>query len=75
MKIELYTRKGCHLCDEAERLLRLYGLAPQLIDIDQRPDLLAGFSKCVPVVLMDDKVRFRGKIDRMLLERLLGAES
>lgn len=74
MNIELYTRNGCHLCEQAEQLLRSYGLVPQLIDIEKRPDLLVDFNTCVPVVLIDGKVRFRGKIDRMLLERLIHAE-
>ncbi|QDU56290.1 glutaredoxin family protein [Aeoliella mucimassa] len=71
MQVELYTRQGCHLCDDADRLLRSCGLDPVLIDIDQRPELLSKYTNCVPVVVIDGKVRFRGRIDRRLLERLL----
>ncbi len=73
MQVELYTRKGCHLCDDALRLLRSFGLQPNVIDIDARPDLLADYNQCVPVVRIDGKVRFRGKVDPRLLARLLKA--
>ncbi|MCO6045329.1 glutaredoxin family protein [Aeoliella sp. ICT_H6.2] len=71
MKFELYTRDGCHLCDDAHQLLRSHGIEPTLTDIDERPELLAKYNTCVPVVVVDGKVRFRGRIDPVLLERLL----
>lgn len=71
LRFELYTREGCHLCEAAHKLLQSYGIQPELIDIDARSDLLADYNHCVPVVVVDGKVRFRGKIDRVLLERLL----
>lgn len=71
MHVELYTRDGCHLCDEALDILRSCNVDPELVDIDKRPDLLADYNTCVPVVVIDGKVRFRGRIDRMLLTRLI----
>ncbi len=71
MKVELYTRQGCHLCDDAYDLLKANGLEPMPIDIDTRPDLLSRYTNCVPVVVINDKVRFRGRIDPRLLTRLL----
>ncbi len=71
MRIELYTRQGCHLCDEAEQILLGEGLAPTLVDINAQPELLATYNECVPVVVMDGKVRFRGKVDLVLLRRLM----
>jgi glutaredoxin len=67
----LYTRAGCHLCEEANEVLQSFGLHAELVDIDQRPELLAEYNECVPVVEIDGKVRFRGRINRLLLERLL----
>jgi glutaredoxin len=69
--LELYTRDGCHLCDEAHELLVRYGLRPRLIDIDLTPSLREQFHDCVPVVLIDGKIRFRGRINEVLLQRLL----
>lgn len=71
MKIEIYTRQGCHLCEAAEELLKSFELQPVLVDIDTRPDLLSKYTNCVPVVVMDGKVRFRGRIDTRLLKRIL----
>jgi glutaredoxin len=73
MHVVLYTRRGCHLCDDAAQLLHSFGLAPQLVDIDADPELVARFTECVPVVEIDGKVRFRGRIDPLLLRRLVRA--
>jgi glutaredoxin len=67
----LYTRSGCHLCHEALEVLQRHGLAPQQIDIDANPDLLARYDACVPVVVIDGRERFRGRVDERLLVRWL----
>lgn len=69
--VVVYTRVGCCLCDEAKELLQRYGLQPQLIDIDQSPEISTRYNECVPVVFIDGKERFRGRINEMLLQRLL----
>jgi glutaredoxin len=71
-RVTLYTRAGCHLCDDAERLLRGYGLEPELIDVDADPTLAAAYGDCVPVVEIEGRVRFRGRVNPVLLRRLLG---
>jgi glutaredoxin len=70
-EVILYTRRGCHLCDDAKDLLARYGLTPQLIDIDGDPDLQSRFNECVPVVLIDGRESFRGRVNEVLLRRLL----
>lgn len=70
----LYTREGCHLCDEAKELLEAYArYLPPLceVDIDKDAVLIAKFTTCVPVVEIDGKIRFKGRIDEMLLRRLI----
>jgi glutaredoxin len=69
----LYTRAGCHLCDEAREVLENHGVGVQAIDIDADSSLREQFSTCVPVVMIDGKVRFRGRVDAVLLRRLLAA--
>ena len=73
--VVLYTRQGCHLCEQAwqqlERARQRYGFALQKADVDGDPDLLRDYGECVPVVTIDGKVRFRGIVNRVLLERLL----
>jgi glutaredoxin len=72
-KAVFYTRHGCHLCDEALAILRRQGVEPQLVDIDADPVLRERYDQCVPVVEIDGKVRFRGRVSEVLLARLLKA--
>ena len=74
MHVVLYTRRGCHLCDDALALLRRYGLAPVLVDIDLDHELRERFTECVPVVAIDGQVRFRGRVNEVLLRRLLAGQ-
>ena len=71
MKVELLTRSGCHLCEEARALLESYGLVVEPIDIDEHPDLREQYCDCIPVVRIDGVVRFRGRVNEVLLQRLL----
>lgn len=75
-RLVLYTREGCHLCDEARDLLAKYQSAlPEIeeVDIDADPELQEKFTDCVPVVEIDGKVRFRGNVNEVLLQRLIDA--
>lgn len=67
----LYTRRGCHLCEEAADTLAGHGLEFESVDIDADPELVRQYDTCVPVVRIDGVVRFRGRVDRVLLARLL----
>lgn len=46
-----------------------------MIDIDTDPELVARYDEQVPVVTVNGKERFRGGINRVLLNRLFRAES
>ncbi|HUY91478.1 MAG TPA: glutaredoxin family protein [Pirellulales bacterium] len=67
----LYTRVGCHLCDDAKALLIRHGLSPAEIDVDQDAALRARYDQCVPVVVIDGVERFRGQVNEVLLRRLV----
>ena len=75
----VYTRKDCCCCHKALDLLKGYQrrhrFAIEEIDIDADPDLVARHGHTVPVVALDGKIRFRGVVNPVLLERLLAAES
>jgi glutaredoxin len=74
-QVVLYTRPGCHLCAVARATLEKYAEslpAPQEVNIDSDPRLRERFSTCVPVVEIDGKIRFRGRINEILLRRLIG---
>ncbi len=70
-EVTVYTRHGCHLCEEAETVLVAHGLTPQSVDIDAHPELRERYTNCVPVVVIDGRERFRGRVDPVLLRRLL----
>jgi len=72
-EVVLYTRAGCHLCEEALAALLRHRLAPKLIDIDGDPALRERFNECVPVVIIDGKERFRGRVNPVLLRRIVAA--
>jgi glutaredoxin len=69
--VVLYTREGCHLCDDAAEVLRRHGLKFEVVDIDQDAELRERYDECVPVVEIDGRERFRGRVDPVLLRRLL----
>jgi len=71
MRAILYTRRGCHLCDDAKLVLEGHRVAIEAIDIDHDPVLRSKYSDCVPVVVIDGKERFRGRVDPRLLARLI----
>lgn len=79
IEIDMYTRNGCCLCDSAQaeldRLRSKYPFNLRLIDIDQNPDLVRQYGECVPVLVIEGRERFRGRINRVLLERQLRALS
>lgn len=72
-EVVVFSRDGCHLCDDAIALLVRYGLAPCMIDIDVDcpPEVRSHYTDCVPVVVIDGVERFRGRVDEVLLRRLL----
>ncbi|HMF16286.1 MAG TPA: glutaredoxin family protein [Gemmataceae bacterium] len=78
IQVQMVTRAGCHLCDEAWQQLdaarQRHGFRLTAVDVDAGPDLVSQYGDCVPVVLVDGKVRFRGRINPVLLDRLLRAE-
>jgi glutaredoxin len=73
----VYTREECGCCHKALDLLKGYQrrhrFAIETVDIDADPDLVALYGTTVPVVAVDGKVRFRGVVNPVLLERLLAA--
>ena len=71
----LFTRQGCHLCDDAWALLvkaqQRYWFELESKDVDTSPEWAAAYGECVPVVLVNGTVRFRGKVNEVLLQRIL----
>ena len=68
----LVTRKGCHLCDDALRLLRELAVEPQLADVDADDRLFQLYDWRVPVVLVQGVPVAEGRITRDQLQAALG---
>jgi glutaredoxin len=76
--VTIYTRAQCCCCHKALDVLREYqqqhGFTIETVDVDSDPALLEQFNESVPVVTVNGKVRFKGVVNPVLLERLLLAE-
>lgn len=79
LQITLFGRQGCSCCDVARDLLEDYRARYRFhldyVDIDTDPNLKSAYETEVPVVAVNGKVRFRGRVNPVLLNRLLEAES
>ncbi len=75
----VYTRQQCCCCHKALDLLKGYQRHHRFtiaeVDIDTDPTLVAAYGLSVPVVAVDGKVRFKGVVNPVLLERLLAVET
>ena len=74
MRIVLVTRKGCHLCDEALRLLQELDAQPELADVDADDELHRLYDFRVPVVLIDGAVVAEGRVRRSQLGAALASK-
>jgi glutaredoxin len=75
MKITIYTKKDCHLCDEAKSVLskfaREYSFTVAEVDIEGDTALFEKYRYEIPVVLLDDRKIFKYRIDEKRFHRLL----
>lgn len=73
--VTLYTKPGCHLCDEArDALLRVQAAQPFAlveVNIQDDPDLFAQYGEQIPVVTLDGEFLFEYAVqEERLRERL-----
>ncbi|ALC84527.1 thiol-disulfide isomerase [Bacillus sp. FJAT-22090] len=76
MKVYLYTRPGCHLCDDARLMLKLVqedvSFEMSEVNIEEDDDLHEKYMLMIPVVVFEDEIIQYGKVDyATLLEALL----
>jgi glutaredoxin len=74
-EVVLYTRAGCHLCDEAKKQLvelrKQAAFELREVDIDQDPELQRRYNDEVPVIFIAGRKAFKYRIDpREFLKRL-----
>ena len=75
LEVTLYTRQGCHLCDEAKLqmapLLAEFGARLREVDIDADPELRERYNLDVPVIFLAARKIAKHRIDPGQLRRQL----
>ena len=65
--VELFSKPGCHLCDEAKALLRELQASHSFllceVDISTRADLLERYGEEIPVVFINGRKAFKYRIE------------
>ena len=71
MSIQLVSRVGCHLCEDAARELSAAGVAFETLDVDEDAELNRLYDFRVPVLLVEGAVAAEGRIDSSAVRRAL----
>ena len=70
----LYSRAGCHLCEEFILDLELLPGGPpavRVVDIDSDPELVARYGERVPVLVRDQDVLCEVRLSASAKEKIL----
>jgi glutaredoxin len=74
-EVVIYTRPGCHLCDEAKDAINASGCDGEFlleeINIENDESLLERYGNDIPVVLIDRTEAFRHRVDPIEFKRRL----
>jgi len=75
MQVVLYSRPGCHLCDEARAVLVAARARTSFdldeVDIESSDALIREFGLRIPVVVIEGRVEFEYSVDPRALDALL----
>ena len=78
-ELTLYTRPGCHLCDEAKvmmaPLLGEYGATLREVNVDADPALRERYTNDVPVIFLGSRKVAKHRLDLAQLRRQLEQSS
>jgi len=73
IRIEIYSRPGCHLCDEAKEVIDRVGRRVpfnlSVINIDNDPALEKLYGEQIPVVFINGSKAFKFHVDEVELEK------
>jgi thiol-disulfide isomerase/thioredoxin len=77
IRITLYGRSDCPLCDAmravVERVARDVPIVVEHVDVDSDPALVAAYGDEVPVLCVDGRKAFAGRVDAGALRARLAA--
>lgn len=75
LEVTLYTRPGCHLCEEAKSLIvpliAEFGARLCEVNIDSDPELQERYNVDVPVIFLGGRKIAKHRVDPMQFKRLL----
>jgi glutaredoxin len=75
MRVEIYTKADCHLCDEAKAVLRSVKKRVPFewveVDISTQDDLYRKYRYDIPVIMIDGRMAFRHRVTEAELENRL----
>ena len=75
IRIEIYSRPGCHLCDEAKAVIEPFGtrypIEITVTNVYTNAQLRALYGTDIPVILINGTEAFRHRVDARALERKL----
>lgn len=78
LKLQIYSKPECHLCDDAkEVVLRVgasYPLDIETVNIEKDPDAYERYRYEIPVGFLEGRKLFKYRIDEKTLRRALDAE-
>jgi glutaredoxin len=73
IQIDIYSRPGCHLCDEAkevvERVRVRFPFSLRVINIETDPELETRYGEQIPVVFINGNKAFKYHVDEAELEK------
>jgi len=73
MRLVLYGRPGCHLCDEARVVLERIGAPFEEVDIESDDALLRRYLERIPVVALDGEELYDFEVDEQDLRARVGS--
>jgi hypothetical protein len=75
IQLTLYSRAGCHLCDEMRAVVEAVGrevpLSLDVVDVDGDPKLLRAYGDEVPVLAVNGEKAFAVRVDAPTLRARL----
>ncbi|GAB4048830.1 glutaredoxin family protein [Catellatospora paridis] len=75
-RLTLYTRPGCHLCEDAVAVLERIGEPFEEIDISGDRELEAEYGDRIPVIMLDGREHGYWRVEEQRLRRdLAGRQS
>ena len=66
LELVLYTRRDCHLCEEMKHEIARAEIAQPYtlreVDIDSDPELVQLHGRSIPVLAIDGRIAFKGRL-------------